>query len=79
MEQTQFEEMKSQATIQDNKGYRGFYSYVTENGWKMEKDDLVNIIKELDYAIGAELSPKEYNHIIDESLNELSNLVDKEV
>lgn len=65
-----FIEIKNFAKKKSEKGRSfGYHDLVANHGWEMEKEQLINIIKELDYAIYSNLDDEEYNEVIDESLN----------
>jgi hypothetical protein len=42
------------------------YDWIATNGWKMEKDDLIRIIKEYDYAIYSSRETQLYDEVADE-------------
>lgn len=44
--------------------YRGYYTPIADNYNSLTKEQLRDIIKELDYAISSTVSPTEYNQII---------------
>lgn len=76
MERGQFEEIKQYAKRVDSstKKFFGYYGYVSNNGWKMEKEDLIDIIKELDFAVHHEVDTDAYNEIIASTLEELEEM-----
>lgn len=51
--------------------YKGFYSVIAENYHKLSKEQLRDIIKELDYATANITLPAEYNQIIKATTYEL--------
>lgn len=53
---------------------RGFFSLVYENYHNLSKEELRDIIKELDYIICNKTSVERYNKIIEETVNELMEL-----
>ena len=44
--------------------YRGYYTPIADNYNDLTKEQLRDIIKELDYTIASTVTPTEYNHII---------------
>ena len=52
----------------------GVFGFVSNNYWKLSKDVLVNIIKELDYAAYDNLTKKEYTEITEAMLEELTDI-----
>lgn len=54
----------------EQNGYaRGFFSLVSENHSAMSKEELITIIKELDYTAQNLMEPAEYNKLIEQTLN----------
>lgn len=80
MERKTFEEIDDHAMQKDESSGKlfGYYGYVASNGYNMNKEDLVTIIKELDYVLGQKLSAKVYNNIVTSSLLELEERVKEE-
>lgn len=58
--------------VLDRAKEQGFFSVISEDYHKLSKEDLRDIIKELDYAAGSSLTKKEYSEIVKLAVNELS-------
>jgi len=73
MEETIYRDLKEEvlADAKDEKHYRGYYDIISNLGTHMDRGDLIQIIKELDYAIYQTVSAGTYNEIIDLSMQEL--------
>ena len=73
MEETIYRDLKEEvlADAKDEKHYMGYYDIISNLGIHMDRGDLIQIIKELDYAIYQTVSAGIYNEIIDLSMQEL--------
>ena len=73
MEETIYRDLKEEvlATAGDEKHYMGYYDIISNLGIHMDRGDLIQIIKELDYAIYQTVPAGIYNEIIDSSMKEL--------
>ena len=64
-EMTKFEIIEYGALEKDGIGtYKGFYSLMDDEGENFTKEDLIRIIKELDYAMYNKLSMGDYNDVM---------------
>ena len=65
-EMTKFEIIKYGALEKDGIGeYKGFYSLMDDEGENFTKEDLIRIIKELDYAM---YNKEDYNDVMYEAV-----------
>ena len=73
MEKQQFEEMKSSAKFvgEGNVYQTGLFQYLTENGHKLSKNDLLTIAIELCYASHNYMDSDTHNRFNDSVLEEL--------
>ena len=73
MEETIYRDLKEEvlADVKDEKHYMGYYDTIDALAPHMDRGDLIQIIKELDYAIYQTVSAGIYNEIIDSSMKEL--------
>lgn len=55
----------------DEKHYMGYHNPISYLGTHMDRGDLIQIIKELDYAIYSNVDPAMYNEIIHASMREI--------
>lgn len=79
MEKEKFEVLKKEVMKKSQNGMSfGFLEYVANNGWKMDKDELIEIIKELDYNISLSVSIDKYNNIIEKTLGSIEDNIDSE-
>ena len=60
--------------VLDRAKEQGFLSVISEEYHKLSKEDLRDIIKELDYAASSSLTKKEYGEIVKLAVNELNEL-----
>ena len=49
----------------------GYYDFIGNRGHELSKDELIRIIKEMDYAMYTSLGVSDYNDIIDDSVEAL--------
>lgn len=69
MEENTYMNLQSKALeVMDGGKVSGFFEYVASNGHNLSKDDLITIIKELDYSVYHKTTKTEYNEIIADSL-----------
>lgn len=73
MEETIYRDLKEEVTSPSSRtnNYMGYYDVISSLGTHMDRGDLIQIIKELDYAIYQTVSAGTYNEIIDLSMQEL--------
>ena len=73
MEETIYRDLKEEvlADAKDEKHYMGYYDTISSLGTHMDRGDLIQIIKELDYVIYQTVPAGTYNEIIDLSMQEL--------
>ena len=73
MEETIYRDLKEEvlATAGDEEHYMGYFIATNALGTHMDRGDLIQIIKELDYAIYQTVSAGTYNEIIDLSMQEI--------
>ena len=73
MEATIYRDLKEEvlATAGDEEHYMGYFSAINALGTHMDRGDLIQIIKEIDYAIYKNVPAGIYNEIIDSSMKEL--------
>ena len=73
MEATIYRDLKEEvlAIARDEEHYMGYFIAFNALGTHMDRGDLIQIIKELDYAIYQTVSAGIYNEIIDLSMQEL--------
>ena len=71
-EMTKFEIIKYGALEKDGIGtYKGFYSLMDDEGENFKKEDLIRIIKELDYAMYNKLPIEDYNDVMYEAVGNM--------
>ena len=73
MEETIYRDLKEEVTSLSGRtnNYMGYYDTIDALAPHMDRGDLIQIIKELDYAIYQTVSAGTYNEIIDLSMQEL--------
>ena len=54
----------------------GVYEFIINNYWKMSKDQLKDILKELDYAVNSNVKAGIYDLIKDNLIEELTEMWD---
>lgn len=54
----------------------GIFEFIVNNYWKLSKEDLRDVAKELDYAIYSMYSKNEYDKIVNEFCKNLEELED---
>lgn len=78
MEHVLQDAMKFRETGVSETGYRGFYSTIAENYHRLTKEQLRDIIKELDYAVSELTMTDGYNKIVETAVDELRKLNEEE-
>lgn len=73
MEEPIYRDLKKEVTSSSGRtnNYMGYYDTIDALAPHMDRGDLIQIIKELDYAIYQTVSASTYNEIIDLSMQEL--------
>ena len=73
MEETIYRDLKKEVTSPSGRtnNYMGYYDTIDALAPHMDRGDLIQIIKELDYAIYQTVSAGTYNEIIDLSMQEI--------
>ena len=73
MEETIYRDLKEDVTSPSGRtnNYMGYYDTIDALAPHMDRGDLIQIIKELDYAIYQTVPAGTYNEIIDLSMEEL--------
>ena len=54
----------------------GIFDFIVNNYWKLSKEDLRDVVKELDYAIYSMYPKNEYDKIVNEFCKNLEELED---
>lgn len=55
------------------------FDFMSNNWWKIEKEDLKDIAKELDYAIYEMISRLEYDKIQNDTVDNLKNIWEEDL
>ena len=54
------------------------FDIVSSQGWTMDKDLLINLVKELDYVVGKEVLKSEYKTINENLIEQIVDIYDIE-
>ena len=76
----EWKEMKKEILKNSENGKKfGYYTLISNIGHELNKDELLRIVKEIDYAMYSALDTYSYNEIITETVNALDEHFEDEL